>query len=96
MEGGKKISAADVAGKCVVSTVLAVLICCMYFKGGEDRKVSLQEKFCSKNFFLLELEGKRKTQNQYAEIINVYANESLTKKTRKIKGTQMNFNGHVL
>lgn len=44
-------------------------------------------KFCSKNFFF-RVRRKEKTPNQYAEIINVYANESLTKKTRKIKGTK--------
>lgn len=39
--------------------------------------------------FFFGVRRKEKTPNQYAEIINVYANESLTnKKTRKIKGTK--------
>lgn len=58
----------------------------------------LWEKFCSKNFFFcLELEGKRKTPNQNAEIINVDANESLTQENKENKrDTKMNFNGHVI
>lgn len=38
--------------------------------------------------FFFGVRRKEKTPNQYAEIINVYANELLTKKTRKIKGTK--------
>lgn len=38
--------------------------------------------------FFFGVRRKEKTPNQYAETINVYANESLTKKTRKIKGTK--------
>lgn len=53
---------------------------------GEGRGSLSWGKFCSKNFFF-GVRRKEKTPNQYAEIINVYANESLTKETRKIKGT---------
>lgn len=38
--------------------------------------------------FFFGVRRKEKTPNQYAETINVYANEPLTKKTRKIKGTK--------
>lgn len=59
----------------------------LYFKGGEGRKVFTGE-ILQQKFFSFRVRKEEKTPNQYAEIINVYANESLTKKTRKIKGTK--------
>lgn len=56
-------------------------------KAGEGQGSLFWGEFCSKNFFF-RVRRKEKTPNPYAEIINVYANEPLTKKTRKIKGTK--------
>lgn len=51
------------------------------------REASSGRSSAAKIFFF-EVRRKEKPPNQYAETINVYANESLTKKTRKIKGTK--------
>lgn len=57
-----------------------------HLKAGEDKEVSSDENSAAK-FFFFGVRRKEKTPNQYA-IITVYANESLTKKTMKIKGTK--------
>lgn len=46
--------------------------------------------------FFFRVRRKEKTPNQYAKIINVYANESLNQENKENKRNKMIFNGHVL
>lgn len=95
----KKISAAGVTGSSLPA--LPWVVCTetgrpAVLKGRDKAGKSLMGENLQQKFFSFRVRRKEKKPNQYAEIINIYANESLTKKTRKIKGTKMNFNGHVL
>lgn len=56
-------------------------------RGAKAREASSGGNSAAKIFFF-RVRRKEKTPNQYAEIINVYANESLNQENKKIKGTK--------
>lgn len=90
----KKFSAAAltwkplVAGKAEVYLEMAIIYqSWSHFKVVEDKGSFFWWKFCSKNFFF-GVRRKEKTPHQYAEIINVYANEITNQENNENKRTK--------
>lgn len=77
----------DLEGAASAENRLTLIALGQTSRWAKAREASSRGNSAAKIFFF-RVRRKEKTPNQYAEIINVYANESLTKKTRKIKGTK--------